>query len=184
MKSPQRVNTNVDSHPRAAATESLCAMAALPTTTFADSFGCARGVRGRSDGDELGDDDFWWRGGVASLTASRAHFLLVPTVAHSDDMVVSAAWCSALSVKPNHAVRVGPLLNCAIIAAATGHALARWTHVTAMANAATKQRALHVAVGVATPRDSRDQKYVADYVCPELSRNRYGMVDGGRAITT
>ena len=119
-------------------------MAALPTAIFFDSFACTRGVRGRSDGDELGDDDFWWRGGVASLAASRARFLPVPTVAHSDDMVVSAAWRSALSVKPNHAVWVGPRLNCAIIATATGHALARWTHVTAMSNAAT--RPLHAKV--------------------------------------
>ena len=159
-------------------------MAALPIATFADIFGCTRGVRDRSDGDELGDDSFWLRGGVTSMASSRTRFLLLPTVAHSDGMVVSAAWCSALDVKANNAVRVGPRLNCAIIAAAAGHALARWTHVTAMANAATRQRALHVAVGVATPRDSREQKYVAEYVCPELSRKGYGMVDVGRFITT
>ena len=83
---------------------------------------------------------------------------------------MSAAWCSALSVKPNHAVWVGPRLNCAIIAAAAGHALARWMHATAMANVATKQRALGVVMGVATSRDSYEQKYVAEHVCPELSQ--------------
>ena len=82
-------------------------MAALPTAAFAGTFGCTQGVRDRSDGDELGDDSLWLRGGVTSLTVSRTRFLLVPTVTHSGDMVVSAAWCSALDAKANHAVRVG-----------------------------------------------------------------------------
>ena len=88
MTAPQ---TNAPSHPRATETESLCVMAALPIATSADNFGCTRGVRERSDGDELGEDSFWLRGGATSMAYPRTRFLLLPTAAHSCGVVGSDA---------------------------------------------------------------------------------------------
>ena len=100
----------------------------MPTATFSVSFGCTRGVRDSSDGDELDDDDLHSRGGVVAMYASKRRFRDGSPLTHVDTMSVCGTWSLTRGAASGTALRVGVRMNWAIIAAAAGHMLAFTMH--------------------------------------------------------